>query len=170
MKKTFITVCLIAVSAFAHSQVGVSTSNPQGTFHIDGAKDNPLTGAPDAAQQANDVAVTSEGRVGIGNITPTSNLHIMNRGTATGIGGGEATNTGLLIENPTANSSILSILRTTGITGVKQAVMGINPNFNGNNGVFILSRTPGGNDFAMDMTTGNAVSYTHLTLPTTPYV
>lgn len=143
------------LSSLAYSQVGVNTPNPQGAFHIDGAKDNPATGAPDAAQQSNDFTVTPTGRVGIGNVAPTSNLHITNNGVATGIGGGEATNTGLLIENPTANSSILSILRTTGVTGIKQAVMGINPNFNGNNGVFIISRTPGGSDFSMDLTTGN---------------
>ncbi|MET3535209.1 hypothetical protein [Chryseobacterium limigenitum] len=155
MKKTFITLCLISVSSLAYSQVGINTPNPQGALHVDGAKDNPDTGAPTATQQANDFTVTSTGKVGIGNINPSSNLHIVNNGTATGIGGGEATNTGLLIENPTTNNSILSILRTTGVTGVKQAVMGINPNFNGNNGTFIISRVPGGSDFAMDLTTGN---------------
>ncbi|WP_374464579.1 hypothetical protein [Chryseobacterium sp.] len=153
MKKN-LTLAMVFFSIIAFSQVGINTPNPQGTLHVDGAKDNPATGIPTDAQQANDFTVTSEGNVGIGNITPLSNLHIKNRGTATGIGGGEATNTGLLIENPIANSSILSILRTTG-TRVKQAVMGINPNFNGNNGVFIISRGPGGSDWAMDLTTGN---------------
>ncbi|WP_142723845.1 MULTISPECIES: hypothetical protein [unclassified Chryseobacterium] len=155
MKKNLITLTMVFFSIIVLSQVGISTPNPQGTFHVDGAKDNPATGLPTDAQQANDLTVTSAGRVGIGNIAPSSNLHITNRGTATGIGGGEATNTGLLIENPIANSSILSILRTTGTTGIKQAVMGINPNFNGNNGVFIISRAPGGSDLAIDLTLGN---------------
>lgn len=154
MKKN-LTLAMVFFSIIAFSQVGINTPNPQGTLHVDGAKDNPATGIPTDAQQANDFTVTSAGNVGIGNVTPLSNLHIKNRGTATGIGGGEATNTGLLIENPIANSSILSILRTTGTTGVKQAVMGINPNFNSNNGVFIISRTPGEDDFSMDLTTGN---------------
>lgn len=155
MRKKFILLCLLATASLAYSQVGIHTPNPQGMLHVDGAKDNPQTGVPSTAQQANDFIVTSAGRVGIGNIAPTSNLHIVNNGTATSIGGGEATNTGLLIENPIANNSILSILRTTGTTGLKQAVMGINPNFNGNNGAFIISRVPGGSDFTMDLTTGN---------------
>lgn len=146
---------MIFFCVIAFSQVGINTPNPQGILHVDGAKDNPATGSPTDAQQANDFTVTSAGNVGIGNTTPLSNLHIKNRGTATGIGGGEATNTGLLIENPVVNSSILSILRTTGATGVKQAIMGINPNFNSNNGVFIISRVPGGSDWSMDLTLGN---------------
>ncbi|MFP3592523.1 hypothetical protein [Chryseobacterium sp. SIMBA_038] len=155
MRKKFILLCLLAVAPWAYSQVGINTSNPQGMLHVDGGKDNPSTGIPNTVQQANDFTVTSAGRVGIGNIAPTSNLHIVNNGTATSIGGGEATNTGLLIENPVTNNSILAILRTIGTTGIKQAVMGINPNFNGNNGAFIISRIPGGSDFAMDLTTGN---------------
>lgn len=155
MKKNLITLAMIFFSIIAFSQVGINTPNPQGMFHVDGAKDNPATGIPTDVQQANDFTVTSAGNVGIGNLTPVSNLHIKNRGTATGIGGGEAANTGLLIENPITNSSILSILRTIGATGIKQAVMGINPNFNGNNGVFIISRVPGGSDLAMDLTLGN---------------
>ncbi|MET3536428.1 autotransporter outer membrane beta-barrel domain-containing protein [Chryseobacterium limigenitum] len=155
MRKKFILLCLLATASMAYSQVGINTQNPQGMLHVDGGEDNPSTGIPNTAQQANDFTVTSAGRVGIGSIAPTSNLHIVNNGSATNIGGGEATNTGLLIENPIVNNSILSILRTTGTTGIKQAVMGINPNFNGNNGAFIISRTPGGSDFAMDLTTGN---------------
>ena len=146
---------MLIIASFTNAQVGIQTSNPQGSLHVDGAKDNPATGTPTGVQQANDFIVTPTGMVGIGNLTPLSNLHVSNRGSATGIGGGEATNTGLLIENPIANNSILSILRTTGTTGVKQAVMGINPNFNGNNGVFIISRVPGGNDLAIDLTLGN---------------
>lgn len=155
MKKNILLLSMLIIANFANGQVGIQTSNPQGSLHVDGAKDNPATGTPTDVQQANDFIVTSTGMVGIGNLTPLSNLHVLNRGSATGIGGGEATNTGLLIENPIANNSILSILRTTGTTGIKQAVMGINPNFNGNNGVFIISRVPGGSDWAMDLTLGN---------------
>lgn len=155
MKKNLILLCLLTTLSLAYSQIGINTPNPQGMLHVDGAKDNPQTGIPSTTQQANDFTVTSVGKVGIGTITPSSNLHIVNNGTATSIGGGEATNTGLLVENPIVNNSILSILRTTGTTGVKQAVMGINPNFNGNNGAFIISRSVGGSDFAMDLTTGN---------------
>ncbi|MDQ0064199.1 hypothetical protein [Chryseobacterium lathyri] len=155
MKKNVMTLVIMFFYIITFSQVGINTPNPQAAFHIDGAKDNPTAGSPNDTQIANDFIVNSIGRVGIGNLTPSSNLHILNRGTATAIGGGEATNTGFLIENPIVNNSILSILRTTGTTGVKQAVMGINPNFNGNNGVFIISRIAGGSDFAMDLSSGN---------------
>lgn len=155
MKKNLITFAMIFFSIIAFSQVGINTPNPQGMLHVDGAKDNPATGIPTDVQQANDFTVTSAGNVGIGNLTPVSNLHIKNRGTATGIGGGEATNTGLLIENPIVNSSLLSILRTTGTAGIKQTIMGINPNFNANNGLFAIARNPGGVDFSMDLNSGN---------------
>lgn len=64
------------VGSFVFAQVGVNTTNPQGVLHIDGAKDNPATGAPSIAQQANDMIVTSEGKVGIGTITPLNTLDI----------------------------------------------------------------------------------------------
>ncbi|KQT24127.1 hypothetical protein ASG22_08915 [Chryseobacterium sp. Leaf405] len=84
MKKTIIIFLLLATTSIKiNAQVGVQTPNPQATFHIDGAKDNPATGAPSAAQQANDVAITSTGRVGIGNLTPATKLDI-NNGTIAG--------------------------------------------------------------------------------------
>lgn len=51
MKKTT-TILLIAgiVMTKISAQIGVNTSNPQTAFHVDGAKDNPATGAPTAAQ------------------------------------------------------------------------------------------------------------------------
>ncbi|WP_284460535.1 hypothetical protein [Chryseobacterium sp.] len=155
MKTSILLLSMLIIANFTRAQIGIYTSNPQGAFHFDGAKDNPATGIPTDVQQANDFTITSTGNVGIGTITPSSNLHITNRGTATGIGTGEATNTGLLIENPIANSSILSIVRTTGAAGTKQTVMGINPNINGNNGLFVISRTPGATDFVMDLSSGN---------------
>lgn len=155
MKTSILLLSMLIIANFTRAQIGIYTSNPQGALHFDGAKDNPATGIPTDVQQANDFTITSTGNVGIGTITPSSNLHITNRGTATGIGTGEATNTGLLIENPIANSSILSILRTTGAAGTKQTVMGINPNINGNNGLFVISRTPGATDFVMDLSSGN---------------
>jgi len=155
MKTSILLLSMLIIANFTRAQIGIYTSNPQGALHFDGAKDNPAMGIPTDVQQANDFTITSTGNVGIGTITPSSNLHIKNRGTATGIGTGESTNTGLLIENPIANSSILSILRTTGAAGTKQTVMGINPNINGNNGLFVISRTPGATDFVMDLSSGN---------------
>jgi len=73
MKKMFIPfVVVFSFSAF--SQVGINTTNPQTILHVDGSKDNPTTGAPSITQQANDMVVTSAGRVGIGTTTPTAQL------------------------------------------------------------------------------------------------
>jgi len=47
---------LLFVSIFASAQVGINTSNPQNSLHIDGAKDNPATGAPSTLQQSNDLS------------------------------------------------------------------------------------------------------------------
>ena len=80
MKKILIAINLLcALPAFA--QVGVNTTNPQGIFHIDGAKDNATTGVPSVAAQANDVIVTSTGNVGIGTTTPTRKLEIISSTT-----------------------------------------------------------------------------------------
>ncbi|MDR4953231.1 hypothetical protein REB14_13715 [Chryseobacterium sp. ES2] len=56
--------------SYSKAQVGINTSNPQTTFHVDGAKDNPSSGAPSSIQIANDVTVTSAGEIGIGTLTP----------------------------------------------------------------------------------------------------
>ncbi|WP_414846436.1 hypothetical protein [Chryseobacterium sp. IT-36CA2] len=69
-------MCLIVISALAHSQVGVNTVNPQGVFNVDGAKDNPTTGVPNAAQQSNDFTVTNTGNVGIGTTAPSAKLDL----------------------------------------------------------------------------------------------
>lgn len=71
MRKILLLASLISLgTATYYAQVGVNNPNPQGAFHIDGAKDNPATGLPTAVQQANDVTVTPAGSLGIGTITP----------------------------------------------------------------------------------------------------
>lgn len=32
------------LSSVTFAQVGINTHNPQGSFHVDGAKDNPISG------------------------------------------------------------------------------------------------------------------------------
>jgi hypothetical protein len=59
-----------------YSQVGINTQSPSGIFHVDAAKDNPSTGIPNATQQTNDFIITNDGKVGIGNISPTSKLEV----------------------------------------------------------------------------------------------
>ncbi len=71
MRKIILSMTIVAFNLF-YSQVGINTSNPKGIFHVDGSKDNPSTGNPTAAQQANDFVVTSSGNVGIGTNSPNS--------------------------------------------------------------------------------------------------
>ncbi|WP_162073901.1 hypothetical protein [Chryseobacterium fistulae] len=73
MKNVFI-ITTFLVSGLAFSQVGINTVNPQATFHVDGAKDNPEIGVPSNNAQSNDFVVTQQGKVGINTITPTSTL------------------------------------------------------------------------------------------------
>ncbi|WP_426480522.1 hypothetical protein [Chryseobacterium sp. R2ACT005] len=79
MKKNILHLSMILLSSFAYSQVGINTANPQGIFNVDGAKDNPSTGAPSAAQQLNDFTVTSTGKVGIGKTNPTEALDVIGK-------------------------------------------------------------------------------------------
>lgn len=82
MKKEVIILLAMAVSPFAFSQVGVNTTNPQGVFHVDGAKDNPATGTPNATQQSNDFVITPIGNVGIGTTIPNAKLDIRPNSTS----------------------------------------------------------------------------------------
>lgn len=70
MKKIVSLVSLFLGASNFYAQTGINTENPQGTFHVDGARDNAATGIPTATQQANDLIVTSTGSVGIGTTTP----------------------------------------------------------------------------------------------------
>lgn len=74
MKKILLLAGNLLFVCLVNAQVGINTSNPLGTFHIDGAKDNAAT--PTAAQAANDFIVTSSGNVGAGTINPTTKLHV----------------------------------------------------------------------------------------------
>ena len=77
MKKNITLLAFLFFLVSAYSQVGINTVNPKATFHIDGAKDNPATGAISTSQQANDFVVTSAGNVGIGTISPSKKLEII---------------------------------------------------------------------------------------------
>ncbi|MCS4300933.1 hypothetical protein [Chryseobacterium sp. BIGb0232] len=85
MKFFFLLFASLCMPSVLYSQIGVGTENPRQAFHIDGAKDNAVTGAPTLAQSLNDVAVTSTGSVGIGTITPNNKLEL-NSGTANASG------------------------------------------------------------------------------------
>ncbi|SHK82804.1 hypothetical protein [Chryseobacterium polytrichastri] len=76
MRKVILLFPLI-ISEIISAQIGVSTSNPQGIFHIDGGKDNSSTESPSVLQQSNDFIVTSTGNTGIGTTAPIAKLDII---------------------------------------------------------------------------------------------
>ncbi|KAB1232000.1 complement C1q domain-containing protein [Chryseobacterium viscerum] len=87
MKGILILLCFTI--SHSKAQVGINTSNPQTTFHVDGAKDNPSSGAPSSTQIANDVAITSAGEIGIGTLTPDVKIDtrsVANTDNSIGIG------------------------------------------------------------------------------------
>lgn len=79
MKTKIILSIILFSSAFAQAQLGIGNTSPQGTLHIDGRSNNPATGTPNATQAADDFVVKSDGKVGVGTITPQANLDV--RGT-----------------------------------------------------------------------------------------
>lgn len=74
--KHILTSISIFASLVANAQVGVNTQNPQGILHVDGAKDNAVSGAPTALQGQNDFLVTSSGNVGVGTLAPVAKLEV----------------------------------------------------------------------------------------------
>jgi hypothetical protein len=68
-------ILLFSGSVF-QAQIGIKNANPQGTFHIDGQQNNPVTGTPNAIQSTDDFVVKSDGKVGIGTVSPQANLEV----------------------------------------------------------------------------------------------
>ncbi|MBB4807835.1 hypothetical protein HNP38_003151 [Chryseobacterium defluvii] len=85
MKNKLFLMGFLFISIFPFAQVGINTSNPQNTFHVDGSKDNPTTGTPSTAQQANDFIVTSNGSTGIGTTSPDASAILDVKSTNKGI-------------------------------------------------------------------------------------
>ncbi|MDQ1855588.1 MULTISPECIES: hypothetical protein [unclassified Chryseobacterium] len=80
MKKIYV-MMLGAFATFTFAQVGLNTPNPRGMFHLDGKKNNETSGPVSIANQADDVVMTADGHVGIGNNNPASSLDIKTQGT-----------------------------------------------------------------------------------------
>lgn len=88
----------VVLSGSVYAQTGIGTRNPQGSLHVDGAKDNPATGIPSAAQVANDVIVTNSGFVGVGVLSPAVKLDMRSAGTENALGLGTTTMTATTAE------------------------------------------------------------------------
>lgn len=69
MKKVVFFLMIVSFNV-VFSQVGIGTRNPQGTFNVDGAKDNPASTTPSSIQQSNDFVVLPNGNTGIGITNP----------------------------------------------------------------------------------------------------
>jgi hypothetical protein len=137
--------------SFGNAQVGVSTSNPQGTFHIDGAKDNPAVGAPSVTQQANDMVVTNTGSLGVGITVPTTKMHIVT--TAANL------NRYTLIDAPAGgnNLSILALRNTSPLAAGNFSLLGFTnsgPTSGGANWGIGSIRTSTDEDFYMGNSLG----------------
>ncbi|WP_370897245.1 hypothetical protein [Chryseobacterium gossypii] len=67
MKKNLFSIAMLAlVTGTVYGQVGINTTNPQGIFNVDGAKNNSSSGIPSADELKDDFIVTSDGSTGIG--------------------------------------------------------------------------------------------------------
>lgn len=80
MKKMTI-LCIFTFHFVVYSQVGINTTNPQAILHIDGAKNNEITGSVSPVNQVDDVVVDSNGFIGIGTNNPSTSLDIKTQGT-----------------------------------------------------------------------------------------
>jgi hypothetical protein len=120
-KRLLLSACLLSVF-WVQSQIGINTSNPLGVFHVDGGKDNPATGTPTAAQQANDFIITGGGNslVGIGTTNPTHKLHVVGDGVndpvrVTGLITGNPKTDGLLGVTSTGSIKTIGSLESLSI-------------------------------------------------------
>ena len=87
-------IAVLLGSTAVMAQTGINTRNPIGVLHVDGAKDNPVTGAPAAAQAQNDFIVTNTGFIGVGVINPLVKLDLRSlEGLNNAIGVGQTTMT-----------------------------------------------------------------------------
>jgi len=75
--KYLLACCILIISSQAFSQISINykdNKNIGGAFHIDGKGDNDPV--PTAAQTENDVFVNTDGKVGLGTVSPEVHLHI----------------------------------------------------------------------------------------------
>lgn len=90
MKKSLLSLAILA-SVPICAQIGISTSNPLGTLHIDGAKDN--TASPTPTELSNDLIITNSGFIGAGVLNPIVKLDMRSAGLQNAIGLGSTTMT-----------------------------------------------------------------------------
>ncbi|WP_343687399.1 hypothetical protein [Chryseobacterium gleum] len=142
MKKIIISSGML-FSNLVFSQVGINTPNPQGSFHVDGAKDNASTGVPTVAQQSNDFVVLSNGNVGVGTLNPSNKLDIRS-----------TTNGALKIVDGTQGNARVLTSDANGVATWKDLPISANTNIYNSNGTLTGARTvaQGANSLAFTST------------------
>lgn len=78
------------------SQTGINTPNPQGSFHVDAKKNNPVSGAVSSENAEDDFIITDDGKVGIHTLNPQQKVEI---------NAVEAHNSGLRLSGSTPTST-----------------------------------------------------------------
>ena len=132
-----------------NQNIGLGTSTPQQMFHIDGGKDNNILVAPSETQQANDLVLTSEGRMGIGTTTPSTKLHI-----------NSAANGAVRIVDGTQGNNKVLTSDANGLATWKDLPATTDTSIYANNGTLAGNRTvaQGANTLAFTSTAANAFS------------
>ncbi|WP_336686438.1 hypothetical protein [Chryseobacterium bernardetii] len=129
MKKIII-LSGIVFSNLIFSQVGINTPNPQGSFHVDGAKDNISTGVPTVGQQSNDFIILSNGNIGVGTVSPANKLDIRS-----------STNGALKIVDGTQGNAKVLTSDANGVATWKDLPVSANTNIYNSNGTLSGART-----------------------------
>jgi hypothetical protein len=88
--KTLFFILFLSANGMS-AQTGVLTKDPSHPLQVDGAKDNSST--PTASQILNDVVVTSEGKLGVGLLNPTTKVDLRSADQKGIIGLGTSTQT-----------------------------------------------------------------------------
>lgn len=120
----------IVFSNLIFSQVGINTPNPQGSFHVDGAKDNISTGVPTVGQQSNDFIILSNGNIGVGTVSPANKLDIRS-----------STNGALKIVDGTQGNAKVLTSDANGVATWKDLPVSANTSIYNSNGTLSGART-----------------------------
>jgi len=150
MKKLFISIAVLKAGLHL-AQVGIQTANPSGLFHIDGNKNNPLSGQPSVLQSSDDFIITTDGKVGIGTVNPSQKLQII----------GDNVNHPLIISPspnlPSGNHSELLAIDDWGNVGIKSSVGALASVFTIRSEVRGLDMTNGGSNVNIPLSNDNLI-------------
>jgi hypothetical protein len=151
---TLSAIVAIGATTFAQSgNVGIGTTTPSSKLTVNGnaSVGNSFNGT---AAPANGAII--QGNVGVGTATPTSHLHVVDSATGGSlVGSTNPTNIAFKLENVLNGQAMTQQFLTKNSSGaIKQAVIGVNPDWLGN-GVFVIGRDGTTNDILVDLATGH---------------